>query len=131
VTNIAGRIEIIMSNAANGGNVDSFRNVNYSTIVSAFMALLDSKCMDKDLHITGLTLLRKIVEVENKDLVTPSADWDAEDWDQYAKIIQNKQNQLVEIGCIEFLCKHIQNVEDDEILEQTFLVCITLLLGGN
>jgi len=29
------------------------------------------------------------------------------------------------------LCKHIQDEEDDEILEQTFLVCITLLLGGN
>lgn len=87
VTNIAGRIELIMSNAANGGSAASFRNVNYSTIVSAFMALLDSKCMDKDLHITGLTLLRKIVEVENKDLVTPAADWGAEDWDQYAKIV--------------------------------------------
>tara|TARA_B110000285_G_scaffold234035_1_gene309615 strand:+ start:193 stop:1335 length:1143 start_codon:yes stop_codon:yes gene_type:complete len=131
VTNIAGRIELIMSNAANGGSAASFRNVNYSTIVSAFMALLDSKCMDKDLHITGLTLLRKIVEVENKDLVTPAADWGAEDWGQHAKIVQNKQNQLVEIGCIDFLCKHIQNVEEDEILEQTFLVCITLLLGGN
>ena len=76
-----------MSNPASGSNIESFRNVNYSTIVSAFMALLDSKCMDKDLHITGLTLIRKIVEVENKDLVTPSADWGAEDWEQYVKII--------------------------------------------
>jgi len=29
------------------------------------------------------------------------------------------------------LCKHIQEKDDEEILEQTFLVCITLLLGGN
>ena len=90
VTNIAGRIEIVMSSFSNGIYVESFRNVNYSTIVSAFMALLDSKCMDKDLHITGLTLMRKIVEVENKELVTPSADWSAEDWEQYPKIIENK-----------------------------------------
>jgi len=25
--------------------------------------------------------MRKIVEVENKELVTPSADWSGEDWD--------------------------------------------------
>ena len=38
---------------------------------------------------------------------------------------------MVDIGCIEFLCKHIQDIDEEEILEQTFLVCITLLLGGN
>ena len=43
------------------------------------MTLLDSKCLEKDLHITGLTLLRKIVEVENKENVKPSSDW-VEDW---------------------------------------------------
>jgi hypothetical protein len=36
--------------------------------------------MNKDLHITGLTLLRKIIEVENKALTSPAADWDGEDW---------------------------------------------------
>jgi hypothetical protein len=54
------------------------------------MTLLDSKCLNKDLHITGLTLLRKIVEVENKEQVTPSADWDGEEWSAYAKVIEAK-----------------------------------------
>lgn len=81
------------------------------------MSLLDSKCMSKDLHITGLTLLRKIIEVENKELVTPAADWSGEDWEDYQKIILAKQNSLVDIGCIDFLCKHIQEIDDDEILE--------------
>jgi len=95
------------------------------------MTLLDSKCLSKDLHITGLTLIRKIVEVENHELVTPAADWSGDEWAQYEKIVYYQQTRLVEIGCIEFLCKHLQDVDDDEILEQTFLVCITLLLGGN
>lgn len=95
------------------------------------MSLLDSKCLGKDLHITGLTLLRKIVEVENKEQVTPSADWEGEDWYKYSKIICAKQNSLTKLGCIEFLCKHIQEIDDEEILEQAFLVGITLLLGGN
>ena len=51
------------------------------------MTLLDSKCLGTELHITGLTLLRKIVEVENKELVTPAADWNGEDWEPYQKII--------------------------------------------
>ena len=38
---------------------------------------------------------------------------------------------LVEVGCIEFLCKHIQEVDDEDILEATFLTSITLLVGGN
>ena len=69
--------------------------------------------------------------MENKELVTPAADWSGEDWENHQKIIQSKQNSLVDIGCIEFLCKHIQEIDDDDILEETFLVCITLLLGGN
>ena len=113
-------------------NPKSFSNVRYTAIVSSFMTLLDSRCMTKELHITGLTLLRKLVEVENKDLVTPAADWESEDWaENYGQIIENRQNLLVSIGCIQFLCKHIQDVDDMDILEQTFLVCITLLIGGN
>lgn len=54
--------------------------MTYTAIVSSFMTLLDSRCMSKELHITGLTLIRKLVEVENKDLVTPAADWESEDW---------------------------------------------------
>jgi hypothetical protein len=87
VTNIDQRINIIMQNVARMNNevynYKSFQNVSYNQIVSSFMTLLDSKCMHKDLHITGLTLLRKIVEVENKELVTPAADWSGEDWENY------------------------------------------------
>lgn len=121
VTNIDQRINNIMAYSAQKNqdsfNVKSFQNVSYGPIISSFMTLLDSKCLSKDLHITGLTLLRKIIEVENKELVTPAADWGGEDWENYQKIIQTKQDSLVDIGCIEFLCKHIQDIDDDEILE--------------
>jgi hypothetical protein len=86
----------------------SFVNVSYNPIVSSFMTLLDSKCLSKELHITGLTLLRKLVEVENKEYVNPAADWEGSAWEKYTRVIEQKQNVLVEIGCIEFLCKHIQ-----------------------
>ena len=113
VTNIDLRINFIMENNAliSGNranfNPESFENVSYSPIICSFMDLLDSKCLNKDLHIAGLTLLRKIVEVENREMVTPSSDWDGNDWLKYKKIIEAKQNSLVDIGCVEFLCKHI------------------------
>jgi len=52
-------------------------------------------------------LLRKIIEVENKDMVTPAADWDTSEWVQYKRIIKIKQDSLVDRGIIEFLCKQI------------------------
>jgi hypothetical protein len=121
VTNIDLRINNIMAHQArisgDDFNLKSFSNVSYNPIVSSFMTLLDSKCLTKDLHITGLTLLRKIIEVENKEITSPSADWDGEEWAEYEQIINAKQNSLVDIGCIEFLCKHLQEMDDDEILE--------------
>ena len=95
------------------------------------MSLIDSNCLSKEMHITGLTLLRKLVEVENKELTTPAADWESDEWELYQDIISAKQTSLVDIGCIEFLCKHMQEHDEIEIIEETFLVCITLLLGGN
>lgn len=135
VCNIEKRISVIMKKVADAKNEifnpTSFQNVKYSPILSSFMTLLDSKCMAKDLHITGLTLLRKIIEVENKQMTTPASDWDGEDWLDYQKVILSKQNSLVQIGTIEFLCKHMQEIDDDDILEAILLVCITLLIGGN
>lgn len=87
VTNIDNRINHIMKNQATDSssvfNEVSFKNVSYNPIVTSFMTLLDSKCLSKDLHITGLTLIRKIVEVENHELVTPAADWSGDEWAQY------------------------------------------------
>lgn len=94
VTNIDIRINYIMANQAkinqDSFNLKSFVNVSYNPIVSSFMTLLDSRCMTKELHITCLTLLRKIIEVENKELTSPAADWDGEDWASYEKIINAK-----------------------------------------
>lgn len=94
VTNINQRIDHIMNNQASDSadalNANAFKNVSYDPIVSAFMSLLDAKCMSKEMHITGLTLIRKIIEVENKELTSPAADWSGEDWQDYEKIIGAK-----------------------------------------
>ena len=76
--------------------------------MTALLGMMDARVLSKDLQIAGLTLLRKIVEVENKDMFTPAADWDTSEWVQYKRIIKIKQDSLVERGIIEFLCKQIQ-----------------------
>lgn len=46
-------------------------------------------------------------------------------------MIEFKQCQLVDRGCIYFLCKHMAESEDQEVNEECLLTFITLLLGGN
>ena len=93
--------------------------------------MLDKKQLGKELHFAGLKLIRKIVETENRGVVTPAADWDTDEWIRHKAGIKAKQDALVDIGCVQFIGKHISEVEDDSILEEALLVGIALLLGGN
>ena len=79
----------------------------------------------------GIKLIRKIVEVENQECLTPAADWDSDDWVPYKRMIQVKQSYLVERGCIPFLCKLLSDQADERVREEVILVCIALILGGN
>lgn len=93
--------------------------------------MLDKKDLSKQLHVIGLQIIRKLIEVENRDFVTPAADWDTEDYIEYKSKIVAKQDAMVEIGTVQFLCKHIAEIEDDQLLEQCLLIGISLLIGGN
>lgn len=130
VTNIDAKISETMK-SKKGGQANGFQSVNYKSIMTALLGMMDAKVLTKDLQIAGLTLLRKIIEVENKDMVTPAADWDTSEWVQYKRIIKIKQDSLVDRGIIEFLCKQICSQEDPEIQEECLLVCIAIILGGN
>eukprot|EP00347_Sterkiella_histriomuscorum_P021853 403332539 len=134
VTHIEKKIRQVTKNQNKQGqnyNISSFQNLNFSSVVCAILNLIDSKTLTKDLHISGLRLIRKIVEVENQNLVTPASDWDTDEWVEFKSMIKMKQDALVDIGTIKFLCKHISEIDDDDILEQTLLAAIALLLGGN
>ena len=60
-----------------------------------------------DLQITGLKIIRKIVETWNDQMVTPAADWDNEDWEHCMAKIDIRQDYLVTKGCIHFLCNYL------------------------
>jgi hypothetical protein len=53
-------------------------------ILKSLIKLTDVQSeIDKDLRKTALKILRKIIEMENKDLTTPAAEWDTDDWSKY------------------------------------------------
>ena len=87
--------------------------------------------LDREHQLMGIKLIRKIIEVENTDSIAPAADWDSEEWVPYKRMIQVKQDYLVERGCVPFLCKLISESQDVDVCEEATLVCITLILGGN
>ena len=69
-----------------------FKNVSFKTIMSAVLRLLDERVLDKDLQIVGIKMLRKIVEVENKERTEPCADWpNDENMEKLKKRIEKKQ----------------------------------------
>jgi hypothetical protein len=93
--------------------------------------MLDKRELSNSLHSIGLQIVRKMIEVENKNCITPAAEWDTEDYIEFKGQIVSKQDTMVDIGAVQFLCKHISDLENDELLEQCILFGISLLLGGN
>jgi len=45
--------------------------------------MLDKRELSKPLHSIGLQILRKIIEVENKNCITPAAEWDTDDYIEF------------------------------------------------
>ena len=108
-----------------------YENVRFAPIISALLHLLDAQILSRELALMGIKLIRKIVEVENPECLTPAADWDSDDWVPYKRMIQVKQSYLVERGCIPFLCKLLAESSEPSVQEECILVCIALILGGN
>ena len=68
LSNIESKFELILRESPNSGlNKRAFDDVTFGSVVNALMQLLDSKCLNKHLHLSGIRILRKIVEVENKE----------------------------------------------------------------
>jgi hypothetical protein len=63
--------------------MESFENLTFYSIVSSILQMLSRNELSKQLHLIGLQIIRKLVEVENKNLFTPAADWDTDDYIEF------------------------------------------------
>lgn len=96
--------------------------------------LNDIQCT-QEMTITGLKILRKIIEFENKEVLDshkPCYEWEAEDWEDYKELVVKRQDQLVELGLIAVLGKLISEASySNELKIEAINLCIALVLGGN
>jgi hypothetical protein len=82
ITNIELRVRDIVL-ASNQYTEESFENLTFASIVSAILQMLDKRELSKQLHLIGLQIIRKLIEVENRNLLTPAADWDTDDYIEF------------------------------------------------
>jgi hypothetical protein len=114
----------------------SFGKINtitFKEIIAALLELFDTtkSKLSRDLILTGIKILRKMIEIENKDYTTPSSEWDTDHYSKYKMQIENKQELLIEHSCVEFICKFFAISNDEAIVNEYLLCLISLLLGGN
>lgn len=60
-------------------------------IIKSLIKLTDVQSdIDKDLRQVALKILRKAIEMENKEFQTPAAKWDTDDWIKYEFYIKER-----------------------------------------
>lgn len=50
-----------------------------------------------------MKVIRKVVELENKNLDTPSSEWDSEEWAPFATEIKQQQTMLIKLGVVDLI----------------------------
>ena len=78
-----------------------------------------------------MTIIRKIIESENKTTSTNSSEWDTDDWSSFEAQIKERQNMLNKLGVVGLLCRVVTKEVKKSILEESILVAISVLLGGH
>lgn len=109
-------------------------NIGYQELCTSLLKLIDPTDMtlSMDLTIVGLTVFRKIIERENTDKQTCSADWTSNDFQAYSKKIEIRQNELCNFGLVEVIGNMIGNESlSRQLKNEAILVGISMLMGGN
>ena len=85
------------------------------------------------LHIAGIRVLRKIIEVGSKELLGIDSDNEDDEESEDEKDLDYSEyiNFLSSKGCVEFLCDYISRCEDHTVLDECILLANALLQGGN
>ena len=85
---------------------------------------------------TGLKIFRRLIEMQNKSEFVDdnqcAADWETEDWIDYANKIKLIQDKLIDLGIGKLVVNSIAfSSVSREVKNEAILLGIALLLGGN
>lgn len=73
-----------------------------------------------------------MIELENPANNGPASDWSGEEFNLCKKKILKRQNHLVGLGLVDLIVDLVSNFKNEkEIRNESILVAIALLLGGN
>jgi hypothetical protein len=104
-------------------------------IIQSLITLCDIETGDTHVEIelrrVALKILRRTIENENKDVTTPAAEWESEDWEKYEFQVVERQEMMADMGFTKLICRIISNDDDVGIKEEAILSAIALLIGGN
>jgi hypothetical protein len=106
--------------------------VDFHHLIKSFIALMgpDSE-LTAEIKVMGLKILRKIIEIENKNMVVPASEWDTKEWIEFEKMIVHKQELLCDLGVVTLVWNIVIQSEEEDIIYECVLLCIAMLLGGN
>jgi hypothetical protein len=104
-----------------------------SMCIASLIKLMDPEysSLEDQYVVMGVKILRKLVEMENKDTIAPAAEWDTEDWENYEAAIVQRQNFMADLGTVQLLCALFVKKPNTAIRVECILTSITLLIGGN
>lgn len=84
------------------------------------------------IYLLVLKVFRRHIEyMKNNEENKIITEWEANEWKEHSSEVIPKQNNLVHIGLVSLICKIIFEVNVSSIIQETFLLAITLLVGGN
>lgn len=121
------QIQMKTENAFGGANT-----LDVKEIINALIEISDiDSDIDKNLRIVCLKVIRKVVELENKNLTTPAFKWESEDWHNFRAEIKEQQTMLINLDVVRLIGNLIAYEQKLAIKEEALLVSVAILLGGN
>lgn len=113
----------------------AFKGANTIQVKDFIRSIIQSTGVSSEiptnLRTQALKIIRKVVESENKNLTTSSAEWETDDWIAFKPQIVDAQDMLLKMNIVELLCSIISFETKREIKEEAFRVSIAVLLGGH
>jgi hypothetical protein len=84
------------------------------------------------IYLLVLKLFRKQIDfTQGRELNKPMTEWEVNEWKDRSSEIIPKQNNFVNLGMANLICRIICETTIASIIQETFLLAISLLLGGN
>jgi len=107
--------------------------LNFEELMSHTIHVLDINDMNLELNemISGLKVIRKLVEMQNEDKVTAAWEWLPHEWTEWRIPIEEMQGTLVSLGVCRILLRLVALHEEATVRYEAVQALCTMLLGGH